>query len=109
MYTLGLDTIAGSKLLQLKFSSWGLFQPERAVLHDERRARFIGMGDGAAIIRHCGDDHPIAVSPESLSLPPAKLARPDSSDLAAWRGITSLRQPSAPRRDPRLRRSRPQP
>jgi hypothetical protein len=69
MYTLGLDTIAGARLLQVKFGSSGVFQPEQAVLHGDRRARFIGMSDGAAIIRHWGDSHPIAVPPETLSLP----------------------------------------
>ena len=71
MYTLGMDTIAGAKLLQLKFGSAGLFQPERAVLHEGRRARFIRISDGAAIIRHWGDGKPVAVPPETLSLPPA--------------------------------------
>jgi hypothetical protein len=33
MYTLGLDTIAGAKLLQLKFGSFGAFQPDQAVIH----------------------------------------------------------------------------
>ena len=71
MYTLGLDTIAGSKLLQVKFGSAGAFQPDQAVLHEERRARFIRISDGAAIIRHWGDSQPVAVPPEALSLPPA--------------------------------------
>jgi hypothetical protein len=70
MYTLGLDTIAGAKLLQLKFGAVGAFQPDQAVMHGDRRARFIRMSDGAAIIRHWGDTQPVAVPPEALSLPP---------------------------------------
>jgi hypothetical protein len=71
MYSLGLDTIAGAKLLQLKFGPAGLFQPDQAVLHDNRRARFIRISDGDAIIRHWGDSKPVAVPPESLSIPAA--------------------------------------
>lgn len=69
MNSLGLDTIAGSKLLQLRFGPAGVFQSEQAVMHGERRARFIRMSDGAAIIRYWGDGHSVAVSPETLSLP----------------------------------------
>jgi hypothetical protein len=67
--SIGLDTIAGSKILQLKFGRSGTFQPDQAVLHGDRRARFIRMSDGAAIIRYWGASHPIAVPPETLSLP----------------------------------------
>lgn len=70
MYTLGLDTLAGSKLLQVKFGSAGLFDPDRAVMHEDQRARFIRMSNGAAIIRRCSDSQPVAVPPETLSLPP---------------------------------------
>ena len=72
MYTLGLDTIAGSKLLQLKFGPCGAFQPDEAVMHGGRRARFIRVTDGAAIIRSWGDSRPVAVPLATLSLPPAK-------------------------------------
>lgn len=71
MYTLGLDTIAGSKLLQLKFGPSGVFQPEQAVMLGERRARFIRVRDGEAIIQPWGAAQPIGVPPETLSLPPA--------------------------------------
>jgi hypothetical protein len=54
MYTLGMDTIAGSKLLQLKFGATGAFQPDQAVLHGDQRARFVRISDGAAIIRYWG-------------------------------------------------------
>jgi len=76
MYTLGLDTIAGAKLLQVKFGASGAFQPDQAVMHGGRRARFIRMSDGAAIIRHCGGGHPVAVPLETLSLPAEKQADP---------------------------------
>ena len=74
MYTLGLDTIAGAKLLQLKFGVSAVFQPDQAVMHGDRRARFIRMSDGAAIIRHWGDSQPVAVSPETLSTPAREVA-----------------------------------
>jgi hypothetical protein len=76
MYTLGLDTIAGAKLLQLKFGAVGAFQPDQAVMHGDRRARFIRMSGGAAIIRHWGDSQPVAVPPEALSLPPENQSPP---------------------------------
>jgi hypothetical protein len=69
MYTLGLDTIEGAKLLQLKFGSFGAFQPDQAVMHEGRRARFIRISDGAAIIRHCGGSHNVTVPLDALSLP----------------------------------------
>ena len=92
MYTLGLDTIAGAKLLQLKFGASGAFRPDEAVIHDDRRARFIRISEGAAIIRHWGDSHPVAVPPETLSLPPAR--RPDRAVRVT---------PSPPRRVVRAR------
>ena len=74
MYTLGLDTIAGAKLLQLKFGTSGVFQPNQAVMHGDRRARFIRMSEGAAIIRHWGDSQPVTVPPETLSTPASEAA-----------------------------------
>jgi hypothetical protein len=71
MNSLGLDTIAGARLLQLKFGLSGVFQPDQAVIHEDRRARFIRVSDGAAIIRYWGDSHPVAVPLETLSLLPA--------------------------------------
>lgn len=76
METLGLETIAGSKLLQLKFGPSGVFQPGQAVMHGDRRARFVRVENGAAIIQHWGDSHTVSVSLESLSLPPEKPRRP---------------------------------
>lgn len=66
-----LDTIAGSRLLQLRFGRAGDFQPDQAVIHEDRRARFIGVSDGAAVIRYWGDAQTVAVPLESLSLPSA--------------------------------------
>jgi hypothetical protein len=66
-----MDTIAGAKILQERFQS-AVFRPDQAVMHGNRRATFIRMDDGAAIIRHWGDSHAVAVPPGSLSYPPAK-------------------------------------
>jgi hypothetical protein len=76
MYTLGLDTIAGAKLLQLKFGSAAAFQPDQAVMHGDHRARFIRVSGGAAVIRRCGDSHAIAVPLESVSQPPETQLQP---------------------------------
>jgi hypothetical protein len=75
MNTTAMDTIAGSKLLEKRFRSRA-FQPEQAVMHGDRRATFIRMHDGAAIIRHWGDSRAVAVPPGSLSLPEAKRRTP---------------------------------
>jgi hypothetical protein len=72
MDTLGLDTIAGAKLLQLKFGAAADFQPDQAVMHGDRRARFIRVKNGAAIIQHWGDSHAVAVPLEALSIPAEK-------------------------------------
>lgn len=69
MDSLGLDTIAGAKLLQVKFGAAAAFQPDQAVMHEDRRARFIGARDSVAIIRYSADRNPIAVPLEALSLP----------------------------------------
>lgn len=44
------------------------FQPEQQVLHAGRRATFLHMSGGVAIIRHWGDSHAVGVPPETLSL-----------------------------------------
>lgn len=72
MNTLGLDTIAGAKLLQLKFGAAADFQPDQAVMHGDRRARFIRVKNGTAIIQHWGDSHAVAVPLEALSIPAEK-------------------------------------
>jgi hypothetical protein len=99
MYTLGMDTIAGSKLLQLRFGPSGVFQPDQAVMHGDRRARFIRISDGTAIIRHGGDSQQVAVPVETLSLPPASSVRRDLP-------LFNRRIPTPPRRDTRPHPSR---
>jgi hypothetical protein len=69
MYTLGLDTIAGAKMLQVKFGTAGAFQPGQTVLHKERRARIIRISADTAAIRYWGESDHVAVPPEALSLP----------------------------------------
>lgn len=86
MNSIGLDTIAGSKLLEVRFGRAGVFQPEQAVMHGDRRARFIRMSDGAAIIRYWGDSRPVAVPLENLSLPPAKEDDPTPRARAGGKG-----------------------
>ena len=76
MNSIGLDTIAGAKLLQLRFGPAGAFQPEQAVMHGNRRARFIRVRDGAAIIRYWDDSRPVAVPLETISLPPEEQPYP---------------------------------
>jgi hypothetical protein len=70
MYSLGLDTIAGAKMLQVKFGTAGAFQPGQTVLHNERRARIIRLSAGTAAIRYWGESDHVTVRPEALSLPP---------------------------------------
>jgi hypothetical protein len=69
MYTLGLDTIAGAKILQVKFGTAGAFQPGQTVLHKERRARIIRISADTAAIRYWGESDEVAVPPEALSPP----------------------------------------
>lgn len=47
---------------------------EQEVLHAGRRATFLHMSGGVAIIRHWGDSHAVAVPPETLSFPPGLAA-----------------------------------
>jgi hypothetical protein len=42
--------------------------PEQPVLHAGRRATFLRMSGGVAMIRHRDDSHAVAVPPETLSL-----------------------------------------
>ena len=66
------DTIAGAKMIQERFLASTL-HPDQDVVHGSRRATFIRMSrDGAAIIRHWGDSHAVAVPADTLSLPPSK-------------------------------------
>jgi hypothetical protein len=108
MYTLGMDTIAGAKMLQLKFGRAGAFQPGQAVMHEERRARFITVSDGLALIRYWDKTDSVTVGLETLSLPPTNSLDPIPRARArgsahpvrrlAWAGFGSL-----PRHHPRRR------
>ena len=57
--------------------------PEQPVLHAGRRATFLHLSKGSAIIRYWGDSHAVAVPPESLSLPPTRAAARSTRPLAA--------------------------
>ena len=48
------------------------FHPDQLVLHGDRRATFLRVSKGAAIIRYRGDSHAHSVPLESLSLPAVK-------------------------------------
>lgn len=43
--------------------------PDQPVLHGGRRATFLHMARGEAIIRYWGDSHAVAVAPDALSVP----------------------------------------
>lgn len=55
--------------------SIAVLSPEQPVLHNGRRATFLHMTRGAAIIRYWGESHAVSVAPEALALSPAR-ARP---------------------------------
>jgi hypothetical protein len=46
----------------------GVLFADQPVLHAGRRATFLHMSGGVAIIRYWGDSHAVAVPPETLSL-----------------------------------------
>jgi hypothetical protein len=94
-----MDTIAGSKLLQVRFGSSFVLQPDQSVMHEDRRARFIRMSDGAALIRYCGDSVAVPVPPESLSLPDADESKDGAPTLRPRHHV-------APRRGRRTRVTR---
>ena len=56
---------------------------DQPVLHAGRRATFLHMSGGVAIIRYWGGSHAVAVPPESLSLRPANSPGSHRSHLAA--------------------------
>ncbi len=56
---------------------------DQPVLHGGRRATFLHMSRGAAIIRYWGDSHAVAVPPEALTFPPLKSAARSERPLAA--------------------------
>ena len=57
--------------------------PDQPVLHGGRRATFLHMDRGAAIIRYWGDSHAVAVPLETLSLPHLSGAAGAKRPLAA--------------------------
>jgi hypothetical protein len=101
MDTLGLDTIAGSRLLQLKFGPSAFFQPDQAVMHEGRRARVVRMSGGAAIIRPWGSSESITVPVEALSLPPADETA--GGDARRRRTVARAEMGRLPRRHPQRR------
>jgi hypothetical protein len=64
---------------------------DQHVMHGGRRATFLHMSRGEAVIRYWGDSHAVAVPPESLALPPRRARRlaapvrdePTTRELAA--------------------------
>jgi hypothetical protein len=52
-----------------------VLHPDQHVLHGGRRATFLHMRRGAAIIRYWGDSHAVSVPPDALSLPPVRSRR----------------------------------
>jgi hypothetical protein len=55
--------------------SIAVLSADQHVVHGGRRATFLHMSRGEAIIRYWGDSHAVAVLPESLSLPPRHTRR----------------------------------
>jgi hypothetical protein len=68
---------------------------DQPVLHAGRRATFLHMSGGVAIIRYWGGSHAVAVPPETLSLRP----RP---------GSAGSRRPPLEARDEPMTRERPE-
>jgi hypothetical protein len=62
-----MDTVAGARILRSRVQF--AFRPDQAVMHGDRRATFIRLSGGDAIIRHWGDSRAVSVPLESLSLP----------------------------------------
>lgn len=48
---------------------------DQHVMHGGRRATFLHMSRGEAVIRYWGDSHAVGVPPESLALPPRRARR----------------------------------
>jgi hypothetical protein len=70
-------------MAQVAMDSIAVLCPEQPVMHAGRRATFLHMSRGAAIIRYWGDSHAVAVPPEALSLPPKRNAARSRGPLAA--------------------------
>jgi hypothetical protein len=63
--------------------SLALLFADQPVLHAGRRATFLHMSGGVAIIRYWGGSHAVAVPPESLSLRPRRTTASRPGALAA--------------------------
>jgi hypothetical protein len=61
---------------RLAMDSISLLSPDQPVVHGGRRATFLRMKRGAAIIRYWGDSHAVSVPPDALSLPKSRSRRP---------------------------------
>jgi len=70
--------------------SIAVLSPDQPVLHNGRRATFLHMTRGAAIIRYWGDSHAFSVPPETLSPSPVR-ARPRGPSAARDEPITRER------------------
>ncbi len=68
-----------------------VLSPDQHVLHGGRRATFLHMSRGEAVIRYWGESHAIAVPPETLVLPPRRARRLSTSaaDEPTTRGLTA--------------------
>jgi len=53
---------------EIALDSLAVLLADQPVLHAGRRATFLHMSGGTAIIRYWGDSHAVAVPPETLSL-----------------------------------------
>jgi len=60
----------------LAMDSISVLSPDQHVLHGGRRATFLRMNRGEAIIRYWGDSHAVSVPPEALALPKTRSRRP---------------------------------
>ena len=65
-----MDMVAGAKILQQRFQA--TLHADQDVLHGDRRATFVRMNRGMAIIRYWGDSHAVSVPLETLSVPPPR-------------------------------------
>jgi hypothetical protein len=71
-----MDTVAGARILHSRFQF--AFRPDQVVMHGDRRATFIRMNGGGAVIRHWGDSRAVSVPLDSLTFPLAKRRYPGS-------------------------------
>ena len=71
-----MDTVAGARILRSRVQF--AFRPDQPVMHGARRATFIRLRGGDAIIRHWGDSRAVSVPLESLSFPLTRRRYPGS-------------------------------